>query len=400
MEIALVHDWLTGRRGGEKCLDILCRHYPQATLHTLLHRRGSTTETIERMPIRTSPLQLVPCIARSYRYFLPLMPWAIESLRLPDKLDLVVSCSHAVAKGVQVPRGAAHVCYCFTPMRYAWSLREDYFGGPARANRLADLPAAMRNRLLDRLCEWDRAASDRVTHFVAISRTIQNRIRDCYGRESEVIYPPVDVDFYTPADCQREDFYLCVSALVPYKRVELAIDACNRLGRKLLIVGAGPLRKKFAAQAGPTVQLLGWQSDEEIRDLLRRCRALIFPGLEDFGIVPVEAQACGAPVIAYRAGGATETVLAPDSSRPGTGVFFNEQTVDSLCEAMLEVEAGRTSFCPATARRNALRFSAQRFATEITTYLRRVVESQAVVGHPSVPELPARNPATAADAAA
>jgi glycosyltransferase involved in cell wall biosynthesis len=311
------------------------------------------------------------------------MPAAIESLRLPADLDLVVSCSHAVAKGIVVPEGTPHVCYCFTPMRYAWALRDDYFGSPAalggslRASRLA---AALRNRLLDRLCDWDRAASDRVTHFVAISRTIQNRIRDCYGRDSVIICPPVNVDFYTPADVEREDFYLCVSALVPYKRVDLAIEACNRLGRRLLIVGAGPLEKRFAAQAGPTVRLLGWRSDTEIRDLLRRCRGLIFPGCEDFGIVPVEAQACGAPVVAYERGGATETVLAADGSRPGTGIFFREQTVECLCQAVLELESGRRRLCPDAARRQALKFSAQRFEREITDYLSSVVSGSRTAG--------------------
>jgi glycosyltransferase involved in cell wall biosynthesis len=377
MQIALVHDWLVGTRGGEKCLDALCRHYPDAKLFTLLRRRGATTSAIERMSIQTSPLQRVPGITRLYRCFLPLMPAAIESFRMPANLDLVVSCSHAVAKGVIAPRGVPHVCYCFTPMRYAWALRDDYFRSPAaggRSTRAAHLTAFVRNHLLDRLCEWDRAASDRVTHFVAISRTIQDRIRDCYGRDSVVIHPPVDVGFYTPADVAREDFYLCVSALVPYKRIDLAIEACNRLGRRLLIVGAGPLQKRFAAQAGPTVQLLGWRSDTEIRHLVRRCRALIFPGFEDFGIVPVEAQACGAPVVAYERGGATETVLAADGSGPGTGIFFREQTVECLCEALLELESGSIALCPRAARRQALQFSAGRFEREMTAYLQSVVD--------------------------
>lgn len=400
MQIAFIHDWLVGARGGEKCLDVLCRRYPEAQLYTLLRRPGATTEAIERMSIQTSFLQRVPGITRNYRYLLPLMPAAIEALRLPAELNLVVSCSHAVAKGVIVPCGVPHVCYCFTPMRYAWALRSDYFGASAARGVLqsaARLKGFLRNRLLDRLCDWDRAASDRVTHFVAISRTIQRRIRDCYGRDSVVIYPPVDVDFYTPARVEREDFYLCISALVPYKRVDLAIEACNRLGRRLLIVGAGPLQKKYAAQAGPSVSLVGWRSDNEIRDLLRRCRALIFPGLEDFGIVPVEAQACGAPVVAFARGGATESIIAADGSGSGTGVFFRDQTVECLCEALLELESGRHAFCPAAARRNAVRFSVQRFEREIVDYLQNVVGTpSAVGGHAAKPaELTRRSGAAA-----
>jgi glycosyltransferase involved in cell wall biosynthesis len=201
---------------------------------------------------------------------------------------------------------------------------------------------------------------------------VQQRILECYGRDSVVIFPPVDVEYFTPADVVRGQEYLCVSALVPYKRIELAIQACNRLGRRLLIVGNGPLRRKLMREAGPTVRFLGWRSNADIRDLLRRCRALMFPGLEDFGIVPVEAQACGCPVIAFGQGGATETILAPDSSRPGTGTFFEEQTIECLCEALLDFEAHADDYCPAAARRQALRFSEQRFQNELTGYIQSV----------------------------
>ncbi len=379
MRIALVHDWLTGVRGGEKCLDVLCRCYPDAELYTLLHRRGATTPAIERMRIRTSPLQLVPGVSRTYRCLLPFMPAAIESFRLPAQLDLVVSCSHAVAKGVLPPDGVPHVCYCFTPMRYAWHLRDDYFRAPADAPKLhpARLAYRMRDRLLDRLRQWDREASGRVTHFVAISRTVQQRIRECYGRHSVVIPPPVDVDFYTPARVAREDFYLCVSALVPYKRIDLAIKACEKLRRRLVIVGTGPLQRRLARRAGPMTRFLGWRSDAEVRDLLRRSRALIFPGCEDFGIVPVEAQACGCPVIAFARGGATETVIAAGRGVSETGVFFNEQTVDCLCEGLQRLESSSSSFCPRAARREALRYSTQRFRHDLMNYLKRVVEAHA-----------------------
>src|SRR5687768_3823525 len=219
MKLALVHDWLTGMRGGEKCLETLCRRFPDARLFTLVHVPGSTSPAIERMQISTSFLQRLPGAGRHYRYLLPLMPAAIERFRLPDDLDLVVSFSHAVAKSVVPPPGVPHVCYCFTPMRYAWHLREEYFPvlndspGGVFHGRVQSSLAAARNLVLDRLRVWDRDTSHRVTHFIAISRTVAQRISQCYGRESTIVYPPVDTDFYTPDNSRREDYYLCVSAL-------------------------------------------------------------------------------------------------------------------------------------------------------------------------------------------
>lgn len=368
-KIAFVHDWLTGMRGGEKCLDVLCRAFPQAEIHTLLHAPGSTAPSIEDRPIHTSYLQRLPGSHRHYRYLLPLMPSAVRGLRIPSDVDLVVSFSHAVAKSVPVPAGAAHLCYCFSPMRYAWQLRDDYFGSnqPAGviAGRVTGTIARARNAVLDALCDWDKTTSAGVTRFVACSRTIAARIRACYGRESQVVYPPVDTDFYSPAAVPREDFYLCVSALVPYKRIDLAIEACERLGRRLIVIGQGPERRALARLAARQTTFLGWQSDETIRDHLRRCRALLFPGLEDFGIVPVEAQACGAAVIAYGQGGATETVIPTSTSAGGTGLFFAEQTVESLCQSIAQFERASDEFSPALARRNALRFGVDRYRGEM-----------------------------------
>jgi glycosyltransferase involved in cell wall biosynthesis len=384
MKLALVHDWLTGMRGGEKCLEAIGRHFPQAELYTLLHVPGSTSATIESRPIHTSFLQRLPGAARHYRYLLPLMPRAVQRLKLPDDVDLVLSFSHAVAKAVRVPPGVPHVCYCFTPMRYAWHLRGEYFRQPGPqgplgvfSGRIVRRPlAAARDAVLDRLRDWDRRTADRVTHFVAISRTVQARIAACYGRESHVIYPPVDTDFYTPADVPREDFYLCVSALVPYKRIDLAIDACRRLQRRLVIIGRGPQRAALERRARGDVEFLGWQSDEAIRDHLRRCRALLFPGLEDFGIVPLEAQACGAPVIAYGCGGATETVVPASAAQRGTGVLFPECTPESLAAAIRWLEDHPQQCCPKLARQQALRFSTPRYEQEMLGYLQRVVQSQ------------------------
>ena len=332
--ICLVHDWLSGYRGGEKCLEAACRLFPEAPIHTLLHVPGSTSPVIEAADIRTSFLDRWPAIGRYYRYALPLMPRAVESLVLPTDVDLVLSFSHAVAKSVRIPGGVPHVCYCFTPMRYAWSRREDYF--PSRRNPLR-VAARLQGALLDRLKEWDRRTADRVTEYVAVSETVARRIHEAYGRTARVLYPPVETDFFTPADGPRDDYYLCLSALVPYKRVDLAIDACNRLGRRLLVIGTGPERRRLARRAGPTVEFLGWRSAEEVREHLRRCRAVLFPGHEDFGIVPVEAQACGTPVIALAAGGATETILPP-GDEPGTGCFFARAAVEDLTAAIRDFE--------------------------------------------------------------
>ncbi|HJT31531.1 MAG TPA: glycosyltransferase [Pirellulales bacterium] len=381
MKIALVHDWLTGMRGGEKCLAPFCRRFSDAPLYTLLHARGRTAPEIERMQITTSFLQRIPGIERYYRYWLPLMPRAIESFQIDASVDLVLSFSHAVAKSVRPPPGVPHVCYCFTPMRYAWQLRGDYFGDEPSSSssarrRAAETPrrvvGALRGRVLDGLRRWDRATADRVTHYVAISQTIRRRIADCYGRESTVIYPPVDTDFYTPGDVPREDFYLMVSALAPYKKVQVAVEACQRLRRRLVVIGAGPEVRSLARQARSTTQLMGWRSDEEIRDHLRRCRALLFPGHEDFGIVPVEAQACGAPVIAYERGGATETVLPADERRLGTGVFFGRQTPEALCEAMLWFERHEHQVSARLARRQALKFHPSRYEESLLHYLEQV----------------------------
>ncbi len=370
MKIALVHDWLTGMRGGEKCLEVLCRRFPEARLFTLVHAPGSTSPAIERMRITTSFLQRIPGAQRHYRYLLPLMPSAAQRLAIPDEVDLVVSLSHAVAKGVKPPPGVPHVCYCFTPMRYAWHRRADYFCLSGRLRRTA--MAAAGNLVLDRLRHWDQVSSDRVTHFVAISRTVAGRIAECYGRPSKVIYPPVDTQFFTPGNGTREDFFLCVSALVPYKRTDLAIAACNRLRRRLIVIGDGPERRRLARLAGPTVTLAGWCRNEQVRDHLRRARALLFPAHEDFGIVPVEAQACGTPVVALGHGGATETVLPAGEQTSGTGVFFQQQTVDSLCGAIERLEAHLHRFDPQLARQQAEKFTTTRFERELIGYLEEV----------------------------
>ncbi len=354
--IAFVCDWLTGMRGGEKCLEVLCEDFPDATLYTLLHIPGTVSQPIESRKIVTSFLQHVPKIGKNYRYFLPFMPFAARTLRMPP-CDIVVSLSHAVAKSVVPPKGVPHLCYCYTPMRYAWHMKDSYFGDKR------SLKSKAIELILSRLREWDRKTSSRVTQFVAISRTTQERIRDCYGRDSLIIYPPVDTDFYTPSpNPVREDYYLAFSAFAPYKRLDLAIEACNRLKKKLVVIGTGQNAAQLQKGAGPTVTFLGWLSNEEIREHLRKCKALLFPGEEDFGIVPVETNACGTPVICFGKGGATETINPLESNAP-TGVWFSEQTVDAVINAIEQRE--KFDFDPKGLREQALKFSRETYRTKM-----------------------------------
>jgi len=373
LRMALVHDWLLGMRGGEKCLELLAQQFPKAPLYTLFWRPGATSAAIESRPIHASPLNRLPGVRHYYRWLLPLMPHAARSWRLPRQLDMVVSFSHSVAQSVRVPSGVPHISYCFTPMRYAWDLRQEYFGKqPIHPLRQA------RDRFLDALCQWDRETAQKVTQFVACSRTIQERIRRVYDRDSQVIYPPVDIDFYRPDDGPREDYYLCVSALVPYKRIDLAIDACRQLRRRLLIIGTGPEAQRLARRAPVHVEWLGWRGNQEIRWHLQRCRALLFPGHEDFGIVPVEAQACGAPVIAYGRGGATETIVPSDGTQPGSGLFFHEPRAEALAETIERFERQPAGCDPQVARASAQRFSAARYQRDLLGLIASVAGRSAV----------------------
>jgi glycosyltransferase involved in cell wall biosynthesis len=365
LRVVLVHDWLTGMRGGEKVLESLCQRWPDAPLYTLIHKRGSVSKAIENRPIVTSVLNQLPRVQSYYRYTLPLMPWAV-GWKLPD-CDLVFSSSHCVAKGVPVPAGALHLCYCHTPMRYAWHMQDSYFhdrgwGGPKKW---------LAQKILSRLRDWDRRTATGVTHFIANSQVVRQRIRDCYDRDAVVIHPPADTNFYCPADVPREDYYLILSAFAPYKRLDLAIEACRKLGRKLVVIGSGQDEKKLRNLADGNIQFLGWQPDEVLRDHLRRCQALLFPGEEDFGIVPVEAQACGTPVIAYGRGGATETVI-PWPMANATGLWFEEQSVDCLASALEQFEKQRGDFNVQRLRAHALRFRLERFEEELFGFVQTV----------------------------
>ena len=361
--VVLVHDWLTGMRGGEKILDVLCELYPDADIFTLFHRRGSVSPAIERHRIHASVVQRLPFAATHYRRYLPLFPFAIEQFDL-DGHELVISSSHCAAKSVVPPGRARHLCYCHSPMRYAWDQFDAYFG-PERVGRSAS--RWFYRPIMARLARWDAATAGRVHRFIANSRYVAARIRRYYNREASIVYPPVDTVFYRPADVSPESHFLIVSALVPYKRIDLAIEACRRTGAALRITGDGPERQSLERRAGGGVEFLGALSDEALRDEYRRARAVILPGEEDFGIVPVEAQACGRPVVALGRGGALETVIDGE-----TGVLFDDPTPESLAGAL--DTAASVSFDSTRIRRHAERFSRERHVQE----LRRLIEDTIV----------------------
>jgi glycosyltransferase involved in cell wall biosynthesis len=357
MRIALVHDWLTGMRGGEKALEVLCESHPDAELFTLVAAPGTVSPAIARLKRHTSLVQRLPLARRFYRQYLPLFPTAVELFDL-DGFDLVVSTSHCAAKSVIVPNRARHICYCFTPMRYAWDQFDHYFG----RERLGSVGQAAARLTMSHLARWDAATAGRVGRYVAISRYVASRIRRYYNRQAVVVYPPVDTRFYHPDGRAPESYFLIVSALVPYKRIDVAIEAARLAGAELRIVGDGPDRRRLEAAAGPSVTFLGARSNEEIRDLYRGAAAVLLPGIEDFGIAPVEAQACGRPVVALAEGGALETVV------PGeTGMLVPEPGPEALAEGM-RAAAGRP-FDPAVIRAHAERFGRERFAREIAAVM-------------------------------
>jgi glycosyltransferase involved in cell wall biosynthesis len=359
--VALVHDWLTGMRGGERCLEVFCELFPDAPLYTLLHVPGSVSPAIERRRIVTSFVQRLPGAATRYRRYLPLFPAAVRGLSLAG-YDLVLSLSHCAAKAVRVLPGALHLCYCFTPMRYVWDLEDDYARAAGWLTRAALPPLAAALR------RWDRRTAG-VDKFVAISHHIADRILRVYGRDAEVIHPPVDVARFRVADT-LDDYYLVVSALVPYKRVDLAVAATARLGRRLLVVGSGPEEGRLRAMAGPGVTFLGWRSDAEVAELYARCRAVLFPAVEDYGIVPLEAAAAGRPTLALGRGGALETMVGLDDGRePPTAVFFAEPTVESLTGAIRTFETAAHRFDPRALRARAARFDRTIFAERIREYV-------------------------------
>ena len=349
-------------RGGERCLEVFCELFPDAPLYTLVHVPGSVSPVIERRRIVTSFVQRLPLAVTAYRQYLPLFPAAVRAFDLSG-YDLVISLSHCAAKAVRRPTGALHISYCFSPMRYLWDLYDDYFGpraGPLVRTLMPPVARALR--------AWDRR-TDGVDAFVAISRHIAERIQRVYGRGADVIYPPVETARFVPV-ARPEDFYLVVAALVPYKRIDLAVAAATRLGRRLLVVGTGPEARRLRAAAGPSVEFLGWRPDAEVAALYARCRAVLFPAVEDYGIVPLEAAAAGRPTIALARGGALETMVGLDrGDGPPTAVFFDAQTEDALARAMLEFEAAEHRFDPAALRARAVEFDTAVFRRRVADYL-------------------------------
>ena len=353
-------------RGGEKALEVFCEIFPDADLFTLVYLPGTTSPRIERRSVKRSAIQFLPFAGRLYRQYLPLFPIAVEQFDL-DAYDLVISTSHCAAKSVVVTGRARHLCYCLTPMRYAWDQFDAYFG-PDRVGKLGHV---LLRPMLARLARWDRATEGRVHRYLAISQYVARRIALYYNRQSTLVYPPVDTEFFAPrpssaqasegkpaGPVQPQPRFLVVSALVPYKRVDLAMMAARRAGFGLTVVGNGPERANLERLTGDGVELAGWRTDEEIRDLYRTSIAAILPGEEDFGIVPVEAQACGRPVVALGRGGALDTVI--DGK---TGVLFADTTVESLAAAL--TRAAETTWDSAKIRRHAEQFSRSRFVDEI-----------------------------------
>jgi glycosyltransferase involved in cell wall biosynthesis len=360
LRIALVHDWLTGMRGGEKVLAELVRMFPAADVFTLVWKRGSVAAEIEARVKRVSFLGKLPQATTAYRYYLPLFPAAIRSLDLSG-YDLIVTSSHAVAKGVRVPLGSTHVSYVHTPMRYLWETSTDYFrfgrGRWWKRGALAMIAPSLR---------WfDRRTVKDVDFFLANSENVRDRIRRIYGADAQIIPPPVDTDFFTPANSANGegDYYLVVSSLEPYKRIDLAVDAFSGGKRKLLVAGEGTLKRQLRARARPPVEFLGGVTDERLRELYRDCRALIFPGLEDFGMVPVEAQACGRPVVCFGEGGVLETVVDGH-----TGVHFRPQTETALLAAVERLEI--IEWDSELIRQHSLKFSKRNFRDRMKEFWR------------------------------
>ncbi|MFL9828363.1 glycosyltransferase [Rhodoplanes sp. SY1] len=354
LRVALVHYWLVGMRGGERVLEALCELFPEADIFTLVADPGNLSPTIRSHKIITSFLQRIGG-RRHYQKMLPLMPFALEAFDL-TAYDLIISSESGPAKGILCRPDAVHVCYCHSPMRYVWDLYPQYFAGAgmlARAAMAVTVPF---------LRSWDVSTAARVDHFIANSTYVAKRIEKFYRRSAKVIHPPVDMDRFAISE-RPGDYYLCAGQITPYKRVDLAVDAFTRLGKPLIVIGGGVTRE-LRGRAGPTITFLGPVDDATMAHHFAHCRALVFPGLEDFGIVPVEVMASGRPVIAFGRGGALETVV-----NGKTGLLFNEQTVEALIAAVEEIEGRIGEFRSDRIRRHAESFSKAQYLERMKLFI-------------------------------
>lgn len=356
MKLALVHDFLTGFGGGERVLEIFHELYPQAPIFTLIHKKQYFPDA----KIRTSFAQKLPFSRKNHYVYLPLYPRATESLDLSD-FDMILSSSAAFSKNINKPPRTCHICYCHTPMRFVYTMPKTYL------SRMNPVIRPLVKWTLSRLKKWDLRQTKNVDYFIANSKNTQNSIKEHYHQDSTVIYPPVDVDFFTPKG-KAEDFYLIVSRLQLQKRIDLAVKAFNHLGKQLIIIGDGPEASRLKNMAHANVKFLGRLPDNEVRDYYRRCKALIFPGEEDFGITPLETQACGRPVVAYAKGGLLETV-----TEGKTGHFFHEQTAGELAKAVLKFE--RMRFSAEDCRKNAIRFDRKLFKKKIKNFIEEAYQA-------------------------
>ncbi len=365
MRVAIVHDWLVTYAGSERVLEQMLSCYPEADLYAVCDFVGDGDRGfLQGHKVRTTDIQRYPFARKFYRAYLPWMPRAVERLDL-SRYDLIISSCHAVSKGVHTRLDQLHVCMCYTPPRYIWDMEDAYLRSAGLTRGLA---AWAVRRMIGRLRAWDLQASRRVNAFIAISGFIAGRIRQCYQRDSVVIYPPVDTEFYRPG-AVKEDSYVTASRLVSYKKVDLIVRAFAALpDQHLIVIGDGPEMKKIRRSATANVTILGYQASDVLKDYIQRARAFVFAAEEDFGIVAVEAQACGTPVIAFGKGGATETVR--DGS---TGIFFSEQTVESLTEAVHRFEG--MAFDPQLCRANAMRFAPERFRQELSAFVEQEWQS-------------------------
>ncbi len=368
MKTAIVHDWLVTYGGAERALQQLILLFPDADLFSIVDfiPEGERSFLLNKKST-TSFIQSLPFAREKYRSYLPLMPFAVEQFDLSG-YDLVISSSHAVAKGVLTHVSQQHICYCYTPMRYAWDLHYQYLNETG-LNR--GLKGSFARLILHYIRLWDSASACRVDHYIAISNFIAQRIKKLYNRDASVIYPPVDVDFFIPGT-RKDDFYLTVSRLVPYKKVSLLVDAFSCLpDRKLIVIGDGPELQKIKSKSGKNIELLGCQPPAVVRDYMREAKAFVFAAEEDFGIVTVEAQACGTPVIAFAKGGSLETIANGE-----TGMFFAEQSVEGIIAAVKAFEKTEDAYQTSRLRKNAEQFSIERFKREWQSFLDQALEAR------------------------